>query len=187
MDDATALAKLRHGLAAELEYWPAYADWAADGSPSQRLCDMLAWCGDRAPSETPSVLLWGDARLGNALYDERAHRLNVLLDWELASVGPREMDVAWYLMMEELTEHFTGVAPPGFASRDDVVAAYSQHANHDVSDIGWHMIFALTRSVTLSDRHARVAERTGEFFPGVYGDNNPLLQYAEMLIERQKG
>jgi aminoglycoside phosphotransferase (APT) family kinase protein len=185
--DRAAPAGIRNGLADELEYWHMYADWAADGAPSRRLCDILAWCDDHCPPVSESVLLWGDARLGNALYDKGTYRLEALLDWELASFGPPEMDLAWYLELEQLTALHAGKAPPGFATRDELLHAYTDRTQHEVADMGWHGIFALARSAALSDRHARVAERTGEFFPGSYGDENPLLMVAEWQISQWNG
>jgi aminoglycoside phosphotransferase (APT) family kinase protein len=185
--DADAPASIRVGLAEELAYWHTYVEWAADGEPSAKLLDLLAWCSGHVPPEPAPVLLWGDARLGNAMYDEATHRLTGLLDWELATFGPPEMDLAWYLQLEELTSFHAGATPPGFRGRDDLLRAYTEHTTHEVAAMDWHTIFALARSAALSDRHARVAERTGEFFPGSYGDDNPLLMVADWQISRWKG
>jgi aminoglycoside phosphotransferase (APT) family kinase protein len=59
------------GLAAEIQWWLDYLDWAADGTPHPRLLSIGQWCKANVPtSEPPSSLCWGDARVGNVLYDD---------------------------------------------------------------------------------------------------------------------
>ena len=52
------------------------------------------------PAASPDVLLWGDPRLGNAMYFN-SRFLAALLDWELASFGPAEMDLTWLLRLAD--------------------------------------------------------------------------------------
>ena len=51
------------------------------------------WPADAAAAEP--VLLWGDARVGNVLYQD--FRPVAVLDWEMTTLGPRELDVAWII------------------------------------------------------------------------------------------
>jgi aminoglycoside phosphotransferase (APT) family kinase protein len=175
-------ARLRAGLSTEVGYWIAYADWAADGSPAHVLADALAWCARTVPEcgEPPS-LLWGDARLGNVLYDD-AGRAVALLDWELASIGPAEMDLAWYLVLDELVTGIVGRTPPGFAARADVVRSYERALGRPVRDLAWHEIFALARSIAINDRQARLASAAGTRYPGIAGDANPMLAHLSERI-----
>ncbi|NKS78483.1 phosphotransferase [Rhodococcus hoagii] len=46
-----------------------------------------------APSEP--VLCWGDSRIGNIMYRDFAPV--AVLDWELAALAPREVDVGWFV------------------------------------------------------------------------------------------
>ena len=41
----------------------------------------------------PDVLSWGDARIGNIIY--AGFEPAAVLDWEMAALGPRELDVSW--------------------------------------------------------------------------------------------
>ena len=171
---------LRVGLDAEIRYWTNYLDWAADGAPPRRLVAALNWCAARAPAAdaVPPSLLWGDARLGNAMYNENA-RLVGVLDWELASIGPGEMDLAWYLALDALTEHFISKRVAGFASRCEIIARYEQHLGRAVMHLGWHEVFAVVRSTAINDRQARIAARAGTRYPGIAGDENPVLDLIE--------
>ena len=46
------------------------------------------------------VLLWGDARMGNIMFDD-SHAVAAMLDWEVASIGPAGIDVGYWLMMDD--------------------------------------------------------------------------------------
>jgi aminoglycoside phosphotransferase (APT) family kinase protein len=61
---------LRVGLAAELDYWSHYLSWMGESPPA--LAEAFDWCVAHAPlaDEPDPVLLWGDVRFGNIVYDE---------------------------------------------------------------------------------------------------------------------
>jgi aminoglycoside phosphotransferase (APT) family kinase protein len=179
---------LRAGVATEIAYWQSYAEWAADGAAPAVLVDALAWCAETAPAnEPPGSLLWGDARLGNVLFRDAPRRRRdplAALDWELASIGPAEMDAAWYLALDELTVTFTGAPVEGFLEREGFVARHEARLGRVLRDLRWHEVFALARSAAINDRQARVAARTGTPYPGVAGDDNPMLAVLARRIER---
>jgi aminoglycoside phosphotransferase (APT) family kinase protein len=106
-----------------------------------------------------------------------------VLDWELASIGPPEMDLAWYLALDRLTAKFTGTVP-GFLDRARAIDYYESHLGRAVVDLEWHEIFALVRSAAINDRQARIAAAAGVPYPGVAGDDNPVLRYITRRIDR---
>ena len=121
--DADALG-LRAGLTGELEWWERYLGWATDGSPPAALAEALAWCRAHRPAdEPPSSLLWGDVRLGNVVFDPERFVPRAILDWDMASVGPAEMDLAWFLALEQISIDLIGRAVPGFGDRQEAIAA----------------------------------------------------------------
>jgi aminoglycoside phosphotransferase (APT) family kinase protein len=166
---------LRIGIGDEIEYWLRYVKWAAGGAPARGLVTALEWCAATAvEGDVPLSLLWGDARVGNVMFDKRG-RIVALVDWEMATVGPAEMDLAWYLVLEDIMTHFGAPAVPGFLARKDVVAAYEHALGRAVSNLAWHEIFALARSVAVNDCQARAAMTAGRPYPGIPGDDNPVL------------
>jgi aminoglycoside phosphotransferase (APT) family kinase protein len=170
-------------LAAEIAHWREYIEWASDGAPAHVLADAAAWCARTVPeSEAASSLCWGDARLGNVLYHEDFTIASVL-DWETASIGPAEMDLAWYLALDDLTVHFTRRTLPGFLTRAELIATYEEALGRTVVDLAWHEIFALVRSTAINDRQARLATQTGASYPGIAGDDNPVLPYLTAKID----
>lgn len=125
-----------------------YYAWAAADVRSPLLERSLRWLEERWPvDEGETVLSWGDARIGNMMYS--AFEPVAVLDWEMASLGPREVDVAWCQFFHEF---FHGVAVkfgmqgmPSFMRRDDVVASYERLTGHTCRDMDWYGLFAATR------------------------------------------
>ncbi|MEY2469448.1 MAG: hypothetical protein QOF21_2146 [Actinomycetota bacterium] len=172
---------LRTGLAAELDYWAEYLDWM-DGAPAA-LRDAFAWCRDRAPlaTEPPAVLLWGDVRYGNVIYDEATLTPKAILDWDMVSAGPPEMDIAWLVALEAVGQELSGMAVPGFGSRDDAIALFEARLGRTLVDFDWYETFALVRASAISTRIVLLHERAGERSLFKVGDD-PTLKAARTRI-----
>ena len=75
----------------------------------------------RAPPRTTAapVFNWGDSRIGNMLW--RDFEPVAVLDWEMATVGPREVDVAWMIFLhsffQDLAAAIRDARPPDFMDR----------------------------------------------------------------------
>ena len=107
----------------------------------------LTWLEDNFPTDvaaTESVLVWGDSRIGNVLYQD--FRPVAVLDWEMATVGPREFDVAWIIFAHNVFQELCGLAGmpglPDVLREDDVRAAYTKHTGVDVGDLRWFYIYS---------------------------------------------
>ena len=139
-----------------LERWTAYVDWSSEGDPLPALGEALAWCAARVPPEGEPVLLWGDVRLGNLVFDEE-RRVSAVLDWDLASIGPAEMDLAWHLGLEDMMVCLFGRRVDGFPDRDEAIARYERVSGRTLSNLEWHEVFALVRALAINDRHQRIS------------------------------
>jgi aminoglycoside phosphotransferase (APT) family kinase protein len=174
---------LRTGLADELAFWDTYLTWATDGTPPPALADALAWCAaHRPPDEPPPTLLWGDVRLGNVVYDGAALAPKAVLDWDMVSAGPTEMDVAWFLALEALQTDLTHMSVPGFGSREEAVALVEQGIGRPLVALEWHEVFALVRASAVSTRIAILFERAGQRSMFKLGQD-PTLAAAVARIE----
>ncbi len=153
-------------LRAAYERWSAYIEWASEGDPLSTLAEALDWCGATFPSggataDGPAaragetVLLWGDVRLGNLVLDPD-RRVRAVLDWDLAGLGPRELDLGWHFGLEFMMERLFGSRVPGFPERAEAVARYEARSGHTVADLDWHEVFALVRALAINDRHQRI-------------------------------
>ncbi len=135
--------------------WVTYVEWSSEGDPLPALEQALDWCARHAPPERAAVLLWGDVRLGNLVFDPARH-VTAVLDWDLASLGPREMDLGWYLGLEFMMEELFGGRPAGFPGVTEAVERYERQSGYEVADLGWHEVFALVRALAINDRHQRI-------------------------------
>ena len=143
------------GLADALDRWAGYVAWSSEGQPLPALVEALEWCARHRPPEGPTVVLWGDVRLGNLVFDPR-RRVRAVLDWDLAALGPPEMDLGWHLGLEFMMEALFGARVPGFPATLDVVERYEHRSGHEVHDLAWHEVFALVRALAINDRHQRI-------------------------------
>ncbi len=148
--------------AAEIEHWHRYLGWYAEGDePVALLGEALDWCASHQPASEPAPsLLWGDVRLGNVIFDE-ARTPVAVLDWEMASIGAAEHDLAWLLSLEDIPRELLGRAVPGFFDHDGVVARYEARLGRGVQDLEWYEILALVRSAAILTRIAHLDELAG--------------------------
>ncbi len=89
------------------------------------------------PSIDLTVPLWGDARPANVIVAGDFSTPKALLDWELASVGPPELDVFWLLEMNRMRTVGAGVsAATGISRRLGVGLALRTHLRPDAARRG---------------------------------------------------
>ncbi|HVW44702.1 MAG TPA: phosphotransferase family protein [Amycolatopsis sp.] len=156
-------------LAAHLAHIRRWHRWAAKGRRFEIVDTALTYVLDRAGSvrEGEPVLLWGDARLGNTMFDEQSLAVSALLDWETASVGPRGIDLAHWLIFDEFATTAAGIDPlPGYPDHDTIVEEYQRHSGTTVADLDYFEVLqCLFIAITLI-RQADAAVRSGRIPPG---------------------
>jgi aminoglycoside phosphotransferase (APT) family kinase protein len=118
---------------------------AADGVRSELVERAFRWLDEHWPrDEGPTVLSWGDARIGNVMYSDFTPV--AVLDWEMAGLGPRELDVSWLLFAHQVFEHlasrFGAPGMPSFLTRDDVLATYERLTGYTLRDIDFYLAYA---------------------------------------------
>jgi aminoglycoside phosphotransferase (APT) family kinase protein len=107
----------------------------------------LTWLQDNWPAEEDArepVLLWGDARVGNVLYRDFAPV--AVLDWEMVTLGPRELDVAWMIYAHMVFQELTGLAGlpglPEVMREEDVGTTYQRLAGVEIGDLRWFYVYS---------------------------------------------
>jgi aminoglycoside phosphotransferase (APT) family kinase protein len=131
----------------------AWYEWAVEDAGTDRggrspLIDRaLGWLDDNWPAaDVPGnvVLSWGDARIGNVLYQDFAPA--AVLDWEMAGIGPRELDLGWLVfahrVFQTLAETFELPGLPDVLTEPDVRATYAELAGVEVGDLRWFQIYS---------------------------------------------
>lgn len=109
--------------------------------------NALQWLEDNFPTEIAareSVLAWGDSRIGNVLYED--FQPVAVLDWEMACVGPRELDVAWMIFAHMVFQELAGLAGlpglPEVMREEDVRATYRDFTGVDLGDLKWFYVYS---------------------------------------------
>jgi len=144
----------------------AYYEWVVeDGLRSPLIERGFEWLEQHWPAEEgPTVLLWGDSRIGNVLY--RDFEPVAVLDWEMATLGPPEVDVAWLVTLhrffQDIAEQFDLPGVPDLLRRDDVVAQYEALTGYAPRDLDFYTFFASLRHAIIMFRIARRAIHFGE-------------------------
>jgi aminoglycoside phosphotransferase (APT) family kinase protein len=145
-----------------------YYRWTTAGGARQPLIERtFAWLDEHWPNgaeERPALLNWGDARIGNILY--RDFMPVGVLDWEMACVAPREMDLSWMVFLhrffEDLAAQMGLPGMPHFLRLDDVVATYERLTGQAPRDMQFFLVYAALRHAIIMSRIAQRSIHFGE-------------------------
>lgn len=61
----------------------------------------MAYVRANMPNDAGVNVLWGDPTPSNVMFSADG-QVNALIDWELAALGPAELDLAWWLYFDDL-------------------------------------------------------------------------------------
>lgn len=123
VDFTSAGAHYLVGLDEQLDYYERYLTETAQGRPQPTVEAGMAWLRAHQPAEVTTELCWGDARLGNILFDR--YQPAAVLDWEMVCLGDPQQDLAWFVYFDR--HHTEALGQPrltGFPSYDDTVARW---------------------------------------------------------------
>jgi aminoglycoside phosphotransferase (APT) family kinase protein len=144
----------------------AYYEWvAAEGARSPLIERAFGWLDDHWPTDdAPTVLSWGDARIGNMMF--RDFEPVAVLDWEMAAVGPREIDLAWMIylhrFLDDLAVQIDLPGMPRFMRLEDVATTYESFTGHRPRDLEFYTLYAALRHAIVMSRVARRSILFGE-------------------------
>lgn len=163
---------------AKTRHWYDFA--AADGCRSALVERGFAWLEENwPPSEGPTVLSWGDSRIGNVMY--RGTRPVAVFDWEMAALGPRELDIAWlawaHRNFEDLTEQYGMPGMPAFLRPEDVVSTYERLTGYEPRHLEWYLTYS---AVQFGIVYLRTGRRSVHF-----GEREMPDDPDELLINRE--
>lgn len=135
-------------IARQLKTW--YGSWTMSAEAAEydddRLHALHEQLSANIPEAGPARVVHGDYGVHNVMVNERGE-IEAVLDWEIGTLGDPLADFAYALnAWIEPTDgpNASEVSPtalPGFASRDDLVAAYADHTGADLSNLGFYRAF----------------------------------------------
>ena len=163
----------------------ALADFVAAQGATLPIIDRgFAWLEAHWPAhEGDTVLSWGDSRIGNVIYS--GFTPAALLDWEMAGLGPRELDVAWLICAHLVFQHLADLlglpGMPDFMRADDVVARYEARTGHAIRDLDFYLVYsALQWAIVL----ARTGQRQVHFGEREMPADHEELVFHRLLLEQ---
>ncbi|WP_369215846.1 phosphotransferase family protein, partial [Streptomyces flavofungini] len=179
---------LRRHLAAQRAYY----EWVVRGLPRSPLIESAFDRLDELWPQTTGapVLNWGDARIGNIIYD--GFEPAAVLDWEMASFAPREVDLGWTVYLHRFFQDLTvSLGQPGlpeFLRRDRVEAAYARLTGHTPRDMDFYTLYAALRHAVVMLRVAYRQVHFGEAAaPATAGEADRLILHHGSLAAMVRG
>ena len=144
------------GLRQRLAYYEHYLEWAYTGAVPVAEA-ALAWLHNHRPAENSDpVLLWGDSRIGNIIYS--GGRAAAVLDWEMATLGQPEEDLAWFLLLDRHHSEGVGVARlPGFPDAAQTIDRYEHLTGKTLTHMDYYEVLSAMK-------FAVVMARIGQLF-----------------------
>jgi aminoglycoside phosphotransferase (APT) family kinase protein len=135
---------VQHGPGRQLEVWEGSLRSGLGGRSSSLFEDCLLFLHDRLPPPGRLVFSWGDSRPGNMIWQD--FEVASITDFEGAALGPRELDVGWWLMFDRWMHEGSG-APrlAGEPDRSEQRVIYEKAAGTSVGSTIWYEIFAALR------------------------------------------
>ncbi|TCM19552.1 aminoglycoside phosphotransferase (APT) family kinase protein [Novosphingobium sp. PhB165] len=132
------------GLEQEWAKYNRFARWLQDVEPLPVLDAALERLRGLWPANQPEGLVWGDARIGNMMFDENFDVIAVM-DWEQPSLGGALHDLAWFCVIAD-TMHGPastyGAPLEGMGSREETVALWEDLTGKSAADLEWYEDFA---------------------------------------------
>ena len=162
-------------LQQQLVYWESYMDWALEGAGHAIGQRALDWLHANQPKEEPTVLCWGDARLGNIIFNPSLDSVAAVLDWEMAVLGNPVQDLAWFNYLDATFAEGLGMPRlEGLPSYEETIAQWEQASGFSTRDYAYYQIFAGMRFGLIM---SRIMLATGQ-------DSEVQSSFACQLLEK---
>ena len=136
---------------APLAYWrDYYLGWlkTTPDEPIHAYDEALAYLEAERPTDARTALVWGDAKLGNVMFSPASadpnapQRISAVVDWEMATVGDPEMDLASLLVSDARAQEDAGERLEGTPDESELVEAYEEASGETVRNFHYAKVFA---------------------------------------------
>ncbi|WP_404482899.1 phosphotransferase family protein [Novosphingobium sp. BL-52-GroH] len=131
------------GLAQEWDKYRRFTAWLEETAPQPVLRDALVRLEAAWPAHDPEGLVWGDARIGNMMFDDD-FRVVAVMDWEQPSLGGALHDLAWFCTLGETMHGRSsthGAYLEGMGTRDETVALWEEIGGKSAAGLEWYEDF----------------------------------------------
>lgn len=121
------------------------------------------WLRRNLPVCESPVMVHGDYRTGNFLFDEEAGEITAILDWEWAHLGDHHEDLGWMLQSLYATRQDGREYVCGLLGRDELVASYEEASGRrvDPATLRWYEIYNAYKCIAITLATSVKAARDG--------------------------
>jgi aminoglycoside phosphotransferase (APT) family kinase protein len=155
----------RVGLNAQLTYLEQLYESGHRGMSQPIISAGLEYLRANMPQAEPRALSWGDARIGNMIFDADCAVVGAL-DWELAAIASPEADIAYFLWSLRVWSHGLGApSPPGFPDRTHILARFEQLSGHTLRHLDYYERYSAVFGAITMMRAANLMIATGMIPP----------------------
>lgn len=147
-------------------------EWCADSRHRDAEVIDRAWEHVRRqrPRDVATSVVWGDARVGNMIFEEDLSVAS-LLDWETATIGPPGIDLGWWLVFDEFLCEAQGLTRlDGVPDRDATVARYEELSGRRAPHVAYYEIVAGLVLALINSRLADLLVASGKVAEDVAGE-----------------
>jgi aminoglycoside phosphotransferase (APT) family kinase protein len=141
--------------------WPAYLDglrrmyeWSAESRmfDAETLDEAYRYLLENAPDDAEEVIVWGDARVGNMMFDDEQDVV-AMFDWETATLGPPGIDLGWWLMFEDFLCEAQGITRlEGAPDRAEIIRRYERASGRVIEHIDYYELLACVLMSVINSR-----------------------------------
>jgi aminoglycoside phosphotransferase (APT) family kinase protein len=143
----------RSGLAQEWDKYMRFVRWVSAERRWAPLETAVERLQQRWPKNQPEGLVWGDARIGNIMFDDN-YDVAAVVDWEQPSLGGALHDLAWWLVIGQ-TMHCDADGRPrleGVPTREETIALWREVTGISTEDLDWYEDFTRLKIACLGIR-----------------------------------
>ncbi|MDE2464922.1 MAG: phosphotransferase family protein, partial [Alphaproteobacteria bacterium] len=138
------------GLDQYLEYLKEWHQAVGQGRPMPYVDAALDYVLSHKPHSPPVNVLWGDPTPSNTMFNPDGS-VAALIDWELAALGPAEMDLAWWLYFDDLfSRRFKVQRLEGLPTREETIAIYENVIGRKLTNFEYYDILAGLRMALIA-------------------------------------
>lgn len=146
------------GLAQEWDKFMRYIHWINEEDEVPMLAKAAKRLEAAWPKEQAPGLVWGDARIGNMMFDTDFNVIAVM-DWEQPSLGGSLNDLSWWIVLGEQmhgASGFTGKHLEGMGTRQETIDIWEGVTGRSTADLPWYEDFMNLKTACMSIRMGRL-------------------------------
>jgi aminoglycoside phosphotransferase (APT) family kinase protein len=128
-------------------------EWAAQGQAFPVIEEALRFLIANPPPLQRAGLVWNDARLGNTMFAHDGSDVMSLLDFEVASLGPAEIDLAHWVYLDDIFSTNFGIERiSGIPDEDAAVKGFERLYGWPMPYFSYYLAVAALKILILSVR-----------------------------------